>query len=178
MTENPSPEESVFFQINSKYCEELQKGLGTDGKWLELLTQYLISCVPGCRTCRRKRSLNTDYDILCTWQGHFVDFRSELNRYFICECKDWNKVVGVSYIDKFYRVIKSVKTNFGIFISTKGVSGQKKYKFSEREIAKIYQSDGIVIVTIDINDINQVLNGVNFISLLREKYERIRFDLP
>ena len=38
-------------------------------------------------------------------------------------------------------------------------------------------ADGIVIVVVNRADIDAVIDGYNFITLLREKYERVRLDL-
>ena len=35
----------------------------------------------------------------------------------------------------------------------------------------------MVIVVIDLNDLINIANGENFVSLLRKKYEKIRLDL-
>lgn len=178
MSEIPLPEESAFYLVNIQYCEKLKTGLGkTRGINFEILAQYLLSCIPGCKVQRRVRARNTEYDLLCTLQGSFFDFRSELSRYFVCECKDWKKVVGVTTVYKFFRVIKAAKSNFGILFSKKDISGRDKFENSYREIIKIYQSDGIAIVVINNEDIDQVINGNNFITLLKNRYEKVRLDL-
>ena len=178
VTEIPSAEESIYYVINHDYCKFLIKGLGkSKGKNLELVAQYLLSCIPGFLPRRRALAASTDYDVLCTVQGNYVDFRSDIGKYFIVECKDWNKPIGVSIVYKFYRVLKSVKSNFGILFSTKGNSGSNEFKDSHREIIKIFQSDGIVIIVISFDDIEKIINGENLITLLRNMYENIRFDL-
>jgi len=35
----------------------------------------------------------------------------------------------------------------------------------------------MVIVVVDQGDLNQVINGANFITILRNKYKKIRLDL-
>lgn len=90
ITQVPAPQEVGVFAANPRYIHHLISCLGdSSGKTLELLADYLLSCMPGCRTARRQRSGSTDYDIVCSMEGFDVDFRSELGRYFVCECKDW-----------------------------------------------------------------------------------------
>jgi hypothetical protein len=92
LTEFPSPQEAAAYVINRAWARNLTGRLGDPtGKVLELLADYLLSCMPGCRTKRRGKSGSTDYDVICSMEGFDVDFRSELGRYFVCECKDWSR---------------------------------------------------------------------------------------
>ena len=133
--------------------------------------------MPSCRTTLRQRSNSTDYDIVCSMEGFEVDFRSEMGRYFVCECKDWDKPANFTTMAKFCRVLDSTKSHFGILFSKHGISGKGKTKHAEREQLKVFQDRGIVIVVVDQDDLKLVSKGYNFISLLREKYETIRLDL-
>jgi len=178
MTEIPAPIEAGFYYANNLYVSHLVSNLGDGtGKTLERLSTYLLSCMPGCRTLRRAKSRSTEYDIVCSIDGLEVDFRSELGRYFVCECKDWDKPADFSTMAKFCRVLDSVKSRSGILFSKKGISGEGKTKDAEREQLKVFQDRGMVIVVVDENDIKQVANGKNFINMLKKKYERVRLDL-
>jgi len=178
MTELPSPQEAFVFSTNTIYVETLMAKLGDgSGRYLEKLAAYLLSCMPGCRTTIREITPSTDYDIVCSIEGFDVDFRSELGRYFVCECKDWENPVDFSTLAKFCRVLDSTKSKFGIIFSREGITGEGKTKYAEREQLKVFQDRGMVIVVVDQDDILQVINGVNFITLLRNKYKKIRLDL-
>jgi hypothetical protein len=133
--------------------------------------------MPGCRTTRRKRSYSTEYDIICSVEGFEVDFRSELGRYFICECMDWQKPANITIIAKFCRILDSMKSRFGILFSTEGITGQGCAIDAEREQLKVYQDRGMIIIVVDRADLEFVANGGNFINLLRTKYETVRLDL-
>lgn len=179
MTELPSPQEAFVFSVNTMYIEDLILNLGDgSGRYLERLAAYLLSCMPGCRTTIREITPSTDYyDIVCSIEGFDVDFRSELGRYFVCECKDWEKPVDFSTLAKFCRVLDSTKSKFGIIFSREGITGEGKTKFAEREQLKVFQDRGMVIVVVTQDDLTQAINGVNFITLLRNKYKKIRLDL-
>jgi hypothetical protein len=131
----------------------------------------------GCRTKRRLPSGSTDYDLVCSVEGLEVDFRSELGRYFVCECKDWGASADFTAFAKFCRVLDSTKSRFGILFSKNGISGAGRTAFAEREQLKVFQDRGIVIVVIDEKDLARVASGENFIQLLRGRYEAIRLDL-
>jgi hypothetical protein len=79
----------------------------SSGQALEFCAEYLLSCMPGCRTSRRAKSGSTDYDVVCSMEGFEVDFRSEFGRYFFCECKDWDRPANFTTMAKFCRVLDS-----------------------------------------------------------------------
>ena len=178
LTELPSPNEASSYRINPRYVRHLLTKLGDrTGEALELLAEYLMSCMPGCRTRRRERSGSTDYDIVCAMEGFEVDFRSELGRYFVCECKDWASPADFTVMAKFCRVLDSTKSRFGILFSKSGISGSGATQFAEREQLKVYYDRGIVIVVLSLADLEQVASGTNLIAFLRRQYETVRLDL-
>jgi hypothetical protein len=178
LTEVPSATEAFVYVVNERYVHWLlgQLGDGT-GKALELLAQYLLSCMPGCRTRRRQISGSTDYDVVCSMEGFDVDFRSELGRYFVCECKDWAKAADFTTMAKFCRVLDSFKARFGILFSKAGISGEGSDAFAALEQIKVFQDRGIVIVVIDHDDLESVASGANLTWLLRTRYEAVRLDI-
>jgi hypothetical protein len=177
-TELPSPIEALVYRVNTRYVEDLYSRLGEGtGKVLERLADYLLSCMPGCWTSRRALSGSTEYDIVCSMEGFEVDFRSELGRYFICECKDWETPAGITEFAKFCRVLDSMKSRFGIYFAREGISGQRDTRYAKLEQIKVFQDRGMVIVVIDSNDIERIIRGANFIHILRSKYASVRLDL-
>ena len=178
ITQVPGPQEVGVYAVNLRYIRKLLSGLGDGtGKTLELLADYVLSCMPGCRTTRRAQTGSTDLDVVCSMEGFDVDFRSELGRYFVCECKDWDTPADFTSLAKFCRVLDSVKSRFGILFSKHGISGEGKNRDAGLEQLKVFQDRGMVIVVIDESDLEQVANGANFISLLRTKYENVRLNL-
>jgi len=177
VTEYPSAEEAFHYRINQKYVQSMQGALHDDsGQVLERLAQYLMSCMPGCRAKRRVRSRSTDYDLVCSMEGLEVDFRSELGRYFVCECKDWSGPADFSSFAKFCRVLDSTKARFGVLFSRGGISGSGQAAHADREQLKVFQDRGIVIAVIDDSDLADVASGANLINLLRHRYEAVRLD--
>jgi hypothetical protein len=145
MTEYPSPGEILRYKVSTRYIHWLlgQLGNGT-GENLERLAHYMLGSMPGCRVYRRKQSQSTHYDVVCTLEGSNDDFRSELGRYFICECKDWEDPANFSAFAKFCRVLDSAKCRFGILFSREGITGAGKTKNAEREQLKVFQDRGMV----------------------------------
>lgn len=178
MVELPNANESGLYRISPKYARWLLDRTGDrEGKGLEALAQYLVGAMPGCRSLDRVSSEESDYDVVGIFEGSFMDFRSELGRYFLVECKDWGKAADFTTIAKFCRVLDSAKCRFGILFSHKGVSGQDNTRFGQRGIVKVFQDRGIVIVVVTKADLERVISGENFIMMLRSKYEKVRLDL-
>ena len=175
----PTQLEAYTYSVSRPYVKYLFDKLGSGtGRELELLSEHLLMGIPGCRTYRRINSRSTDYDIVCALECNYADFRKEIGTYFICECKDWNKPINFSSIAKFCRVLDSVKCKFGIVFSKNGITGDKEVKFADVERLKVFQDRGMVILIIDKNDIENIQKGINFIVMLRSKYEDIRLDSP
>jgi hypothetical protein len=175
---NPSTEETTVYSANPRYIDFLVKRLGErTGKILERLSQYIFSVIPGMICNTRAQTPSTDYDIVCSQYGQMIDFRSEIGRYFIGECKDWKKVVGTSAFAKFSHVIDTVKCKFGVIFSRSGISGVGKATNAEREQIKTFQNRGVVIIVVSESDLTQLAVGDNFITMLRRKYEKVRLDL-
>ena len=179
MTEYPTAQEYGHYRTNPLYIQHLLNQLGTDkGESLERLAHYLVSMIPGSRVYRRKRTESTDYDVVGSFEGPGLDFRSELGRYFVCECKDWDKdPADVTVMAKTAYFLDSVKSRFGILFSKRGISGDTKEKDAEREQLKVYSNRGIAIVVIKEDDLKRVANGDNFLSMLRTRYEKVRLDI-
>ncbi len=177
LTGFPSAKEATTYTVNARYIQHLRSKLGDGtGKGLEQLAHYLLSCMPGCKATRGQKTLSSELDITCSMEGFDLDFRSELGRYFVCECKDSKRRASFTTMAKFCRVLDSVKSRFGILFSMKGISGQGKSLHAAREQTKVYQHRGIVIVVVDAQDIEAVGKGANFINILRAKYEKVRLD--
>jgi hypothetical protein len=171
--EAPSSGESFYYVVSETYVDFLlRKADARDDRAFEDLAEYLISCMAGCRCGKRKQSPSTEYDLICSVEGIPMDFRSEWGRYFVCECKNSKYKIGFTDFAKFCRILDSVKAKFGIMFSRMGIENS-----AIREQQKIFQDRGITLIALDLDDLKQIANGSNLISLLRSRYEAIRLDL-
>jgi hypothetical protein len=179
MAEYPTPQELGHYRTNPVYIQHLLENLGTTGGVsLERLAHYLVSMIPGSRVYRRRRTQSgSDYDVVGSFEGPGFDFRSELGRYFLCECKDWSKGANISVMAKTAYFLDSAKCQFGILFSKKGITGKGKKKYAEFEQLKVYASRGIAFVVVSEADLKRLANGENFLSLLRTRYEKVRLGI-
>ena len=178
MTESPSEEEFGRYWCNRLYVEHLSAELGSSaGQALERLAHYLLSMIPGCRAYRRERTPSTDHDVVGSFEGPSLDFRSELGRYFVCECKDWKVPADFATMAKLARVLDSVKSRFGIIFSKNGISGLQRTEDAAREQLKVFADRGVAIIVVAEADLSRVIAGENFLAMLRAKYEHVRLDI-
>jgi hypothetical protein len=170
----PTPQEAAEYHANTHYLKHLFERLGDkSGRSLEDLADYLLSCMPGCRTAVRKRSYTGEFDLVCSLEGLDIDFRSELGRYFVCECKDWDTPADFTTLAKFCSVLDSINAHFGILFSKHGITGKGKRENAELQQLIAHQHRGIILIIFDEDDLKRLTDGVNFISLLRSKYEKV-----
>lgn len=177
MTEYASTAEASLYVANSDYCACLLSKLGSgDERALERLAHYLLNCVPGFRAKMRMRTHSTEYDVYCAIEGPTHDFRSELGRYFICECKDWKHPANVTAILKFSSVLRAAKCRFGIMFSRYGITGQTDLEDAKRQLLRLTEG-GIIVLIVTESDLQNIAKGSNFFSILRDQYERTLLDL-
>ncbi len=179
MIEQRSQSESSLYFLNIRYVQFLQTALKSKpGRSLEYLAHYILTTIPGCRAKMDVRSQSTQYDVVGALEGQDFDFRSDLGRYFICECKDWSKPADFTTLAKLARVLESAKCKFGLLFSKLGITGEAHTTAATRELLKVFQDRGIVIMVVSADDIAKLASGNNFVTMLRDKYEEVRLDLP
>lgn len=61
--------------------------------------------------------------------------------------------------------------------SKKGISGKKRRKDAAIEIIKYFQDREKIVIVISEFDLTEIAAGTSFLTILRNKYENIRFDL-
>ena len=172
VTELPSPNEAFTYLINPRYAQHLMANLGDGtGRGLELLTSYLMSCMPGCRVRpSRRRSHSTDYDVICAMEGIDVDFRSEFGgRHFVCECKDWSNSVKLFIHGKILSDVLYFNqiAILGVVFTRLGTS-----KAAKREQLKVFQDRGIVIIFLSQSDLQSLAKGNNLVVLCENAMSR------
>lgn len=179
MTELPTANESRVYVTSSEYLRHLLGHLGrSKGRSLEQIALYLLSCIPGCHARSRVESSSTDYDVVAVLEGQGLDFRSEVGRYVLCECKDWQRSADFTTFAKFTQVLRDVGSRFGILFAKNGISGSDGKRYASREQLKVFQHDQIVIVVIEKNDLERLAKGANLVQILTRKYEEVRLDVP
>ena len=64
---------------------------------------------------------------------------------FLCECKNYDGAVNVTYVGKFSSLMSVTDSNFGIMISWDGVTGRGKWSDSQGLIKKIALRENVTL---------------------------------
>lgn len=154
----------------SKSCDEKKRAL-------EGLACFLFGKMPGI-TCRNQvRTSSSEIDLVLSYRGYSMrTLFDDYGRYALVECKNWEKPVGSHQIRDFIGKLKKTKCNLGVIFSKNGITGANKGEFGLREIQSIFDSDGIVIAVVDLNDLEQVRSGKNFYEMIDDKIFDLIFD--
>lgn len=110
--------------------------------------------------------------------GNIIDIRY---KNLLCECKNYQNTIGVTYIGKFYSLASVSQKNIAILVSWHGIGGEgwndgvglvkKIYMLKERKEDKIY------ILDFNKHDFEKVLLGESIISILDEKCTELELDV-
>lgn len=91
---------------------------------------------------------------------------------FLIECKNYNKKVDVTFIGKFATLLNTHSQNFGIMVSNKGLTG-KGWNDALGLTKKNYLKNGILIISLTINDFRTMLDYPLFEVIEAKKLEII-----
>lgn len=155
----------------------IRDGNGLNGKRLELLSAYLLGTFDDFRIIWRKIGRGGEYDLLiANSQPPGQPFRW-MKDYFLVECKDTTKPVDEKEFGHFLSKLNLTKTNVGIIISRRGLSGRLRRLHADGSRDTAFSQLGIVVLDITLDEINNLENQNDFPSLLQRKYEELRFRI-
>ena len=158
---------------------------GQKGQKLEELTtilfkksvENLFDVYNNCRTSTNEIDLLirwTENARLCGINNAFPCFGES----FLCECKNYDGAVSVTYVGKFCSLMSVTNTNFGIMVSWDGVSGRTKWNDSKGLIKKIALHENKYIIVIDKNDLKHICEREkNLFSLVYDKYMALKTEI-
>lgn len=178
---NLSKEQQAEFDL---YYDKLIKqdySVHTKGALLEKLSRilfnnYLFEVRSNCTTS------TNEIDILVSWSEN-----AQVNRinqsfpcfgdYFLCECKNYAKRVGVTYIGKFASLLESVRSPFGIMISWEGITG-KNWNDGVGLVKKLALGKRCNIIVIDKYDLARIhRKEVNIFKIVNDKFIALQSDI-
>lgn len=94
----------------------------------------------------------------------------------ICECKNHQQPVNVTWIGKLYMLLAMSQIKVGIIFSYEGITGEKEKSWTDAWglIRKIYLKDEIAIIDISKIEIKRIIDGENFCDIVEEKYLELK----
>lgn len=151
----------------------------TKGRSLEELTSKLFSSINGLSVkYNNLRTSSSEVDVVIEYdKNQYNKVFDEYGRYFLAECKNWDKPVDSKAVRDFQGKVTKARTRLGSLITKKGITGEDNSVNALREIYSLFDRDGICIVVLTLDDIKSIINGTDISSLIDEKIDRVRFDL-
>ena len=155
------------------------------GRLLEDLTSVLFQEGSGkiFNTRRNCRTSTNEIDLLLEWTD---DARGlGLNTMypcfgdsFICECKNYDGKVNVTYVGKFCSLLAVTETRLGIMISWDGITGRGKWDSSQGLLKKVALKQKIYVIALDKRDLKSIRDQrTNIFALIHEKYLALKDDI-
>lgn len=133
------------------------------GKKLEELSTILFqrsvdSLFDVYKNCRTSTN---EIDLLIRWteSARLSGFQAAFPCFgdsFLCECKNYDGAVNVTYVGKFSSLMSVTDSNFGIMISWDGVTGRGKWSDSQGLIKKIALREKRYIIVLDKFDLKKI----------------------
>lgn len=154
----------------------------TKGKLLEDLVSIIFD-VNLLEQARNIRTATNEIDMLLVWseiaRTSNIDHRFPcFGESFLCECKNYNKKVDVTYVGKFYSLLKVSGAKFGVMVAWEGITGRGKWIDAHGLTKKIALKDNVYIVILDRKDLKLIYDEkINIFSLLNKKYIELKNDV-
>ena len=155
------------------------------GKLLEdISTLVLYQGYAGIFECRRNlRTSSNEIDLQLCWTENArlagIDRAFPfLGDSFLCECKNYQKSVDVTYVGKFFSLLHVARCKIGIMIAWNGITGRSKWSDASGLIRKIALRDNIYIIPIERNDFKAIYEQkANIFSIIHDKYIALQNEI-
>lgn len=161
------------FMVNYQFYPELKASLratrlaktsAEKGKSLERLAECFVKLFPNLEVVGRNvRIEDEELDLVVKNENEKI-FWQRLKAPIIIECKNWTKPVGAPQIRDLVQKMREVRTAF--LIAAQGVTYKKGAYYEIIEARK----KGKFILVLDLEDIEDILRGVNPEEIIQEKF--------
>ena len=93
----------------------------------------------------------------------------------LLECKNYNKKIDVTWIGKFYSLLRTSKTRIGIIFSYRGFTGTN-WKDGVGLVKKIFLIDNTIILDFSLKDFEKIAEGVSILEIINSKILCLKCD--
>ncbi|MFS0577281.1 restriction endonuclease [Sporosarcina sp. 179-K 3D1 HS] len=142
------------------------------GAVLENFAMFLFSRFQDVQVFKNKRPGDNETDIEAIMSEKALPpfIKNIIGQRIICECKNKkSSTIDVGMVTKLAEIIPTRGSNFGIFISIKGMGGQS-WRFGEGKRKKIMYSHQLPLISFTVDELKEIKEGRNFYTMIKEKY--------
>ncbi|MEV2910048.1 acetylglutamate semialdehyde dehydrogenase [Paenibacillus larvae] len=153
------------------------------GKALENLVSFLLEKSSVFDIQKNIRNSTNEIDQLLTLNFKGLKFREFLpfpEDLILCECKNYNRKISVTWVGKFFSLLASNRSKIGLLFSYHGLSGEN-WNSSVGLTKKIFLlkeklEERIYIIDINIKDFRLIAEGCSLLQLIKLKMSSLRTD--
>lgn len=169
---NPSECRSLLQAVRSARTNEEK------GRSLEDMAAWLFSTIPFLQVKYRNLiTSSSEIDLVIQNNGFATKtIFDESGRYALAECKNWAVPVGAKHIRDFILKLEKTRTRLGFVFARNGITGSNHGADALREIQRLYDSDEVFVLVVSEDDLQAICDGGDFLGLIDEKVDRLRFD--
>lgn len=155
------------------------------GMELEKLVRMLFSMTGDYYTCCPNiRTSTNEIDLVsfANEKGNLISIiYGREYKTVLCECKNYSKPVGVTYVGKFSNLTYNSNINIGIMFSWKGMAG-RGWNSSKGIVKKTFylkenMKDKVYILDFNKDDFQKIIKGESFFEILKMKCGEIAMDI-
>lgn len=160
------------------------------GQALEKITLFLVKNIRLFKYSESNVFTSTnEIDVLCRFSPEYSCrlfpngiFESGYSKYLLCECKNYPKKIGVTWVGKFASLVDTTPNcNVGVLFSLKGLAGRGKWDSSKGLVKKMFykysnDSQRLYLLDFDLKDFKRLASNRNFIEVLQKKAESLELD--
>lgn len=170
----------IYTKIDRKdFCDK------DKGKLLEELTYILFhDGYPGVLECRKNcRTSTNEIDLLISWteKARMAGINNAfqcLGDAFLCECKNYEGKVDVTYVGKFCYLLRVSDSTVGIMVAWEGVTARGAWSDSKGLIKKNVLKDTKYIIVIEKKDLKRIFEKkTNIFSIIYDKYIALKNEI-
>ena len=152
---------------------------GAKGAALEKLASFLMEKIAIYKTLRNCRTSTNEIDVLLIKKFELSSVGGEkFPQYMICECKNYKSAVSVTYVGKFYSLLKVSGVKLGLIISDSKISGRSKWSDGRGLCRKVALKDDVYIVNISFDDLKRIdEENVSILKIIDDKINEMKLDI-
>lgn len=171
---------SLYEAITSGKLSKEEKGTKLEEITFVLFKKSVSSMFDVYRNCRTSTN---EIDLLIRWTENARMSKMDsafpcFGDSFLCECKNYDGKVDVTYVGKFCYLMNITNTFLGIMVAWEGITARSKWSDSAGLIKKIALKENRYVIVLDKKDFERIYKKeANLFSIINDKYLALKYEI-
>ncbi|EJA1886495.1 restriction endonuclease [Staphylococcus pseudintermedius] len=165
----------------SELLNEIETTTDKSGKVLEKFVSQLFEYMNLHYIYLNKRTSTNEIDLFLKTNDvsrtYYNNTLPILSEDFIVECKQYHQKVKVTWVNKFYSLLRFGNYKLGIIFSVEPLTGKNDWDSSKGVCSKVALKDNIYIINLHLEDMKNIVDGYNVIDIIDEKYTKLKDNI-